>query len=385
MPKKVIHTDRLMRPIAHFSHAARIGDVVHVGATAGVHADLRLAGDSPGRIDTAAQIRKMFENLDTALGLIGASTSDVVRIKTYLAFPRDVAVYRPIFDRLFSGRKPAHAVVGSWDFPLPQAAVELDAVAVVGGFTTDDTGGITADGFHYATATPVDGKGQTVGFGNTREQTSAALRNLQATLAAAGLRPGEVCYLHLTLRDIREHADVVSVLIEFFGARLPAWTVVGAPLERADFAVSIESFAAKGGGDVVESGAASVRPGRSAPAILSGDVLFLGGQLGLREDADRALDVREQTELAWERLHSLVAAAGFGDDTIIRTNNILTDWRDYAGFNAGYGKNVREPYVPRATVLGDLTASGARVQIEGIAHRRGADATILQVPPPAGK
>jgi enamine deaminase RidA (YjgF/YER057c/UK114 family) len=384
MPKKVIHTDRLMRPIAHFSHAARIGNVVHVGATAGVHADLRLAGDSPGRIDTAAQIHKMFENLETALGLIGATTSDVVRIKTYLAFPRDVAVYQPIFDQRFSARKPAHTVVGSWDFPLPLAAVELDAVAVVGDFRADDMGGITADGLHYATAMPVDSKGQTVGFGNTRQQTSAALRNLQAKLAAAGLRASDVCYIHLTLRDIREHADVVSVLIDFFGPRPPAWTVVGAPLERADFAISIESFATKGGGEIVESTAASVRPGRSAPAILSGDVLFLGGQLGLRENADGYPDVREQTEFAWERLHSLVAAAGFGDDTIVRTNNILTDWRDYAGFNEGYGKNVREPYLPRATVLGDLSVSGARVQIEGIAHRRGADATILQVPPPAG-
>jgi len=54
MPKKVIHTDRLMRPIAHFSHAARIGNVVQVGATAGVHPDLRLAGESRGRLDTTA-------------------------------------------------------------------------------------------------------------------------------------------------------------------------------------------------------------------------------------------------------------------------------------------------------------------------------------------
>ena len=385
MPKKVIHTDRLMRPIAHFSHAARVGNVVHVGATAGVHADLRLAGDSPGRIDAAAQIRKMFENLETALGLIGATTSDVVRIKTYLAFPRDVTVYQPIFDQRFSARKPVHTVVGSWDFPLPLAAVELDAVAVVGGFIADEMGGITADGFHYATATPVDDKSETIGFGNTRQQTSAALKNLRATLAAAGLRPGDVCHLLLTLRDIREHIEVVSILIDFFGPRLPAWTVVGAPLERADFAITIESVAAKGGGAIVESAVASVRPGRPAPAILSGDVLFLGGQLGLREKVDGHPDGTEQTELAWERLHSLVAAAGFGDDTIIRTNNILTDWRDYAGFNAGYGKNVREPYVPRATVLGDLTVPGARVQIEGIAHRRGADATILQVPPPAAK
>ena len=116
-----------------------------------------------------------------------------------------------------------------------------------------------------------------------------------------------------------------------------------------------------------------------------GDVLFLSGQFGLRDDADRRFDIKEQTELAWERLHRLIAAAGFGDDSMIRTNSILTDWRDYAGFNAGYGSNVREPYVPRATVLGQLSALGARVQVEGIAHRLGADATILQVPPPPGK
>ena len=54
MPKKTIFTERLMRPIAHFSHAARIGNVVHVGATAGVHPDLRLAGESPGRIDVVS-------------------------------------------------------------------------------------------------------------------------------------------------------------------------------------------------------------------------------------------------------------------------------------------------------------------------------------------
>ena len=68
---------------------------------------------------------------------------------------------------------------------------------------------------------------------------------------------------------------------------------------------------------------------------------------------------------------------------MLRTNNVLTDWRDYAGFNAGYGaKRPRASYVPRATVLGSIRAPDARVQIEGVAHRRGDEATILQVPPP---
>ena len=382
MPKQVIHTHNLMRPIAHFSHAARIGNLVHVGATAGVHPDLRLAGESPGRIDSAAQIWKMFENLDTALSLIGASISDVVRIKTYLAFPRDVTIYYPIFEQRFAASRLAHTIVGSWDFPLPQAAVELDAIAVIGGGKADGAGSLVADGFHYATASPIDAQRRTIGAGNVREQSSAVLGNLEAMLKAAELRPRDIGYIHLTLQDIRERAEVELILAEFFGGRIPACTIVGAPLERPDFSISIESFATKGGGEIIESQAARLQPKRPAPAMRCGDVLFLSGQTGLKENANHSFDIREQTELAWERLHSLIAAAGFGDDSMLRTNNILTDWRDYAGFNTGYGKNVREPYVPRATVLGYLGEPGARVQIEGIAHKHGADATILQVPPP---
>jgi 2-iminobutanoate/2-iminopropanoate deaminase len=394
MPRKTIFTERLMRPIAHFSHAARIGNVVHVGATAGVYPDLRLAGESPGRIDVGAQTRKMFDNLETALGLIGADFSDVVRIKTYLAFPRDIEIYRPLYEQRFSSIRPAHTVIGSWDFPLPQAAVELDAVAVTGGVNKSiNPGGLyssagcavagaLADGFHYATALPLDVEGQTASF-DCREQTAAALANLHAMLAAAGLDPRDICNIHITLRDIRERNEVEAVLQAFFDGRIPACTFVGAPLQRSDFSVSIESIATKGGGLGIETSAAPLRPGRPAPAMLAGDVLFLSGQIGLSEHGQPHFDVRAQTDVAWKRLHGLIEAAGFGNDTIVRTNNVLTDWRDYAGFNAGYGSNMREPYVPRATVLGCLDVPGARVQIEGISHRQGADATILQVPPPS--
>ena len=86
MPKHVVYTDRLMRPIANFSHASRVGDIVHVGATAGVFPNLRLAGDSAGRIDVVAQTRKMFENLETALRL-NALTGNLI----FMATPEEEA------------------------------------------------------------------------------------------------------------------------------------------------------------------------------------------------------------------------------------------------------------------------------------------------------
>ncbi|QWG22178.1 hypothetical protein KMZ93_19660 [Bradyrhizobium sediminis] len=394
MTRKVIFTDRLMRPIAHFSHATRIGDTVHVGATAGVFPDLRLAGESAGRIDVVAQTRKMFENLETALGLVGAKLSDVVRLKTYVAFPRDIGKYRAIYEQQFSAIRPAHTVIGSWDFPLPQAAIELDAVAVTGG-NNEGPGadglppvagcaiaGVLAGGFHYATALPVNTKAQAAAS-TCREQTVVALSNLRRMLAAAGLAPFEICNVHLTLHDIRDLADVQRELDGFFGENFPTLTVVGAPLEHPDFLVTIESVAMKGGGERLGTRSAPLLSGSPAPAIVAGDVLFLSGQIGISEGEGGDVDVEQQTNAAWGRLRDLIRAAGFGDDALIRTNNVLTDWRDYAGFNAGYGGNMREPYVPRATVLGCLRTPRARVQIEGLAHRRGAEATILQVPAPA--
>lgn len=394
MPKQVVYTDRLMRPIAHFSHAARVGDVVHVGATAGVFPDLRLAGDSVGRVDVAAQTRKMFENLGTALGFMGSKLSEVVRLKTYIADPRDVALYLQIYAEQFASIRPAHTVVGSWSFPLPQAAIELDAVALSGHvagarLSAQDpapadgaAASARTEGLHYAAALPVDAIGQTVSPVAT-EQIMAALRNLDGMLATAGLAARDVCNLHVTLGDLRAYPDVESRLIAFFDGQLPSCTFVEAPLERADFRVSLESIAVRGGGRRIGSEASPLSEGKPAPAVLAGDTLFLSGQSGTTEGSLDEANVETQTRIAWDRLHALVAAAGFGADSIVRTNNVLTDWRHYAGFNAGYGARIEEPYVPRATVLGRLVDARAQVQIEGIAHRAGADATILQVRPPA--
>jgi enamine deaminase RidA (YjgF/YER057c/UK114 family) len=233
--------------------------------------------------------------------------------------------------------------------------------------------------FHYATALPVDAEGN-ISSSDAQGQTIGVLTNLGRMLAAAGLASSEVCSLHVTLADLRDLTQVESEFRQFFGDLPPTWTIVGAPLERPDFRVTIESVAVKGGGRRIGTSAMPVTRGKAAPAIVAGDTLFLSGQLGVLAGAAKAGEVEDQTRSAWARVYDLVRAAGFRTDSIVRTNNVLTDWRDYAGFNAGYGANMREPYVPRATVLGQLCDPRSKVQVEAIAHRNGADATILQVP-----
>ena len=372
MPREVIYTDQLMRPIAHFSHASGIDDQIHVGASAGVFPDLRLAGDVPGRVDMEAQTRRMFANLKTTLGLLGGQMSDVVRLKAYVADTRDIPKYLAIYAEVFPGFKPAHSVVGSWDFPLPQAAVEIDTTAIVGSQPrATPAGAVVAGEWHHAAALPagIDG--------STEQQIATVLQNLKAMLGEAGFSLADICNLHVTLADIRDYDLVLRAFTSFFGDRFPTWTVVGAPLERPEFGIGVESVAVKGGAKIISSALSPHLPGRPAPAMLAGDTLFLSGQG--TPDAD--LSVEQQARANLQRLHALIEAADFPQDSWLRTNNVLTDWRDFQGFNRGYGPNVAKPYVPRATVLGVLPDRNMRVQTEGIAHRRGSQSKIVQVAP----
>ncbi|CAN0430839.1 unnamed protein product, partial [Phaeothamnion confervicola] len=274
----------------------------------------------------------------------------------YVADTRDIKIYLDIYAEEFPEAQPAHCVVGSWDFPLPQAAIEIDTVAIVGAQSSvvpdaalsacsgRVAGGIVADDHHYATSLPIDTDGKLV-RSDTAGQTIAALNNLAAMLDAAGFNIRDICKLHVTIADIRDYELVAREFSRFFANAFPSWTVVGAPLQTPEFRIAIESIAIKGGGRPVSTPLSPWKPGQPAPAMLAGDLLFLSGQGGPDEDG---MTVEQQARAAWQRIHGLIEAAGFADDSLLRTNNVLTDWRDFQGFNAGYGPNVAEPYVPRA-------------------------------------
>ncbi len=374
MSKKVIHTDRLMRPIAHFSHAVRIGNLIHVGATAGTDENRRLAGNTAGLVDVVAQTRRMFDNVGVVLDLLGARIEDTVRVKTYIADLRDEARYRDIYEQRLGAIRPNHVVVGSHGFPLPQAAIELDLVAVVDTpVSRSSTGDVVAgDRFYGCVTAPPSGD---IGAGST-----GALRELRTRVEQAGFGVPELVYIHVTLADVRDTDGFAAAFAQCFPGEQPACAVVVAPLPGRTSGIQVEAIAVRGGGRRIACPLPSGVSSPGAAAVLAGDELYIGGQLG--EDATGHLvgAAEAQTRAAWSRVRALLSGVGFDDGSILRTNNVLTDWRDYAGFNAGYGANVSEPYPPRATVLGGLMRREALVQVEAIAHREGGSATIVQVP-----
>ena len=370
MPKSIVTTDRLMKPIAHFSHGARVGNVIHLGAAAGTDPQRRLAGRAPGVADMSAQTERLFDNFELALGLLGGELRDVVRFRAFVNDWRDLAAYDEVYRRRLGGFHPSTTTLGSWGFPLPHASIEAELVALLGGVGSH----------HWHTASPIDEHGTPIGGFDAGAQTQHALRRLATALEAAGLGPRDVVMVNVSLVDLRHYAAFEAAYARFFPPPCPARTVVATSLLHPAQLVEIESTAVTGGGRPVGGGL--MAPAGVSPAMLAGDELYIGGQLGLGADGSLPADAEHQTRAAWKRVQALLEEAGMALEDVVRTSNVLTDWRNYASYNAGYGAFVAPPYPPRATVLGSLVDPRALVQIEAVAHRAGRDATMLEANPP---
>lgn len=366
MPKSVIKTDRLMKPIAHFSFGIRLEDDVHIGATAGTDAARRLAGSSPGLVDMRAQTERMFENFAISLEVLGARLDQTVAIRTYITDWRDLGVYEDAYQRWFGNVAVSHAILGTPGFPLPQATVEAELIAAT-----------APSARKFFVSAPLDASGHVTAPGDIASQTEQTLRDLQAQLRARGLDLSDVVQLNVALADVRHQPVFDEVCARLLQAPYPARSITGAASPHVGALVQIEAVALPGGGQPLSVDEPSTAI--SSIATRAGDYVYLSAQYGLPSGRARSADVEAQTRGAWQRITSVLRAADLGVEDVVHTTNVLTDWRSYAGFNAGYGAFAHAPYPPRATVIGGLADPGALVQIESTAHVRGRDALYIEV------
>ena len=123
---------------------------------------------------------------------------------------------------------------------------------------------------------------------------------------------------------------------------------------------------------VVRSEAAPA-PFQGAPysqAIRVGELVFVSGQLALKP-GDKELSgatIQEQTEQVLQNLKAILAEAGSGLDKLVKTTVFLIDLGDFQGMNEVYAKHVGDRPPARATVEVAALPSGARVEIEAVAH-----------------
>ena len=114
-------------------------------------------------------------------------------------------------------------------------------------------------------------------------------------------------------------------------------------------------------------------PFQGAPynqAIRIGDLVFVAGQLGVSLDTgDLAGEtVAEQTEQVMTNMAAILEEAGSGLDRLVKTTVFLVDLSDFGAMNDVYARYVGDRPPARSTVEVAGLPTGARVEIEAVAH-----------------
>ena len=114
-------------------------------------------------------------------------------------------------------------------------------------------------------------------------------------------------------------------------------------------------------------------PFQGAPysqAIISGGLVFVSGQLALSPDHAEIVGetIQEQTEQVFANLKAILEAAGSSPDKLVKTTVYLVDLGDFQGMNEVYARHAGDKPPARATIEISALPSGAKVEIEAIAH-----------------
>lgn len=125
---KTVSSGSPYEPIAGFSRAVQIGNVIAVGGTAPLGPDGKTV--APG--DAAAQARRCFEISALALKELGAGLGDVIRTRIFLTRIADWEAVAKVHGEVFGDIKPASTIIQVTSLIEPEWLVETEVDAVVG-------------------------------------------------------------------------------------------------------------------------------------------------------------------------------------------------------------------------------------------------------------
>jgi len=119
----------------------------------------------------------------------------------------------------------------------------------------------------------------------------------------------------------------------------------------------------------ISSADAAKAIGPYSPAVRTGQLLFVSGQVALDPATGNMVDggIAEQTRRVLDNIGALLIAGGRSFADVVRTTIFLADMNDFAAVNEIYGQYFKEPYPARATVQVARLPKDARVEIDVIA------------------
>jgi enamine deaminase RidA (YjgF/YER057c/UK114 family) len=111
---------------------------------------------------------------------------------------------------------------------------------------------------------------------------------------------------------------------------------------------------------------------RYSAAIRSGDLLFVSGQVGSREDGSPEPDFGLQVRFAFDRLNAVLKAAGASFDDVVDVTTFHTDpLRQFDTVMSVRDEMIGEPPYPNWTAVGVTWLAGFDFEIKVIARLPG--------------
>jgi reactive intermediate/imine deaminase len=95
-----------------------------------------------------------------------------------------------------------------------------------------------------------------------------------------------------------------------------------------------------------------------------GDILYLSGQMGFREDGTLAEGMQAQTRQALDNVGKVLASAGLGFSDVFHCTVMLADTSLWAAFNQIYLEYFKEPLPTRSAFGVAALALGGLVELE---------------------
>jgi enamine deaminase RidA (YjgF/YER057c/UK114 family) len=126
MPRTTISSGSPYEPTIGFSRAVRVGNIVAVGGTTAGSGGKPVALGDPG-----AQTRATLTIIEAALRQAGASLSDVIRTRIYLADVSHWEAVGRVHGEVFGDIRPASTMIEVSRFIDPDWLVEIEADAVI--------------------------------------------------------------------------------------------------------------------------------------------------------------------------------------------------------------------------------------------------------------
>jgi len=127
MARAIISTDQAPQAIGTYSQAVKVGGTVYLSGQIPLVPETMALVDG----DMAAQIRRVFDNLQAVARAAGGSLADVAKLNIFLTDLGHFALVNQVMAEYFSEPYPARAAIGVASLPKG-AQVEMDGVLELG-------------------------------------------------------------------------------------------------------------------------------------------------------------------------------------------------------------------------------------------------------------